>query len=197
MQQPSDLAAAKAAMRLSAFERRAEAFLRHGKAASAAVAAIADTSLPVREGCIVSAYFAMRDELDPAPVLARAIAHGAVCALPCVVAKGQPLRFRRWMPGDATRPAGFGTREPAESAPEVEPDILIVPLLAFDAAGYRLGYGGGFYDRTLAALRQRKAVLAIGFGYAEQSVEAVPREVHDERLDAILTPAGYTLLGKN
>ena len=100
------------------------------------------------------------------------------------------------MPGDPTRPAGFGTREPVESAPEIEPDLLLVPLLAFDAQGYRLGYGGGFYDRTLAGLRQRKPILAVGFAYAEQEVDAVPCEGHDQRLDALLTPAGYRLIGK-
>jgi 5-formyltetrahydrofolate cyclo-ligase len=195
MEQQGDHVAAKAALRQRALARRAQAFLRHGEAAKEAAAAIADASLRFRQGLIVSAYLAMRDELDPAPLLVRAGARGAIGALPTVVGKGEPLCFRRWMPGDATRPAGLGTREPLQDAPEVLPDLLIVPLLAFDAEGYRLGYGGGFFDRTLATLRRHKAILAVGYAYAEQEVDAVPREVHDQRLDAILTPAGYRLLG--
>lgn len=196
MEQRTDRVAAKASMRQRSFERRAEAFLRHGEAAKECVAAIADAKLPIRDGLVVSAYLAMRDELDPGPILARAVARGAIGALPTVVSKGHPLRFRRWMPGDPTRPAGFGTREPLETAPEIEPDLLLVPLLAFDAQGYRLGYGGGFYDRTLAHLRQRKSIVAVGFAYAEQEVDAVPREEHDQRLDAILTPAGFRQLSQ-
>ncbi|KAB2850907.1 MAG: 5-formyltetrahydrofolate cyclo-ligase [Hyphomicrobiaceae bacterium] len=195
MSDPSDLVAEKAAMRRQAFQRREEAFRRHGPEAGKAVAALAAMRLPFRQGLAVSAYLAMRDELDPGPLLAAAVARGATGALPTVVKKGQPLRFRRWMPGDPTRPAGFGTREPIEIAPEVEPDLLIVPLLAFDASGYRLGYGGGFYDRTLEWLRGRKAILAVGLAYAEQEVENVPHDEHDQRLDAILTPSGFRRFG--
>lgn len=196
MTEVDKLVATKAALRQRALARRAEAFRKHGRAAGEAIAAIAEAELPFRPGLVVSAYLAMGDELDPVPVLTRAAARGIVGAMPIVVRKGEPLRFRRWMPGDPTRPAGFGTREPVESAPEIEPDLLLVPLLAFDAQGYRLGYGGGFYDRTLAGLRQRKPILAVGFAYAEQEVDAVPCEGHDQRLDALLTPAGYRLIGK-
>ena len=196
MEHQEETFAVKAAMRKRALALRSKAFRQHRATASEAVAAIADAKLPFRPGLVVSAYLAMGDEFDPVPVLTRAAARGIVGAMPIVVRKGEPLRFRRWMPGDPTRPAGFGTREPVESAPEIEPDLLLVPLLAFDAQGYRLGYGGGFYDRTLAGLRQRKPILAVGFAYAEQEVDAVPREGHDQRLDALLTPAGYRLIGK-
>jgi 5-formyltetrahydrofolate cyclo-ligase len=107
-----------------------------------------------------------------------------------VSGQGQPLVFRSWKPGDTTSAAVWGIGEPLGSAPVVEPDVLLVPLLAFDADGYRLGYGGGFYDRTLARLRGMKSVVAIGLAFDEQQVDSVPHTGRDERLDWVLTPRG-------
>jgi 5-formyltetrahydrofolate cyclo-ligase len=104
--------------------------------------------------------------------------------------KTRPLQFRRWSPGDPLRTVQWGIREPAEAAPVVEPDVLLVPLLAFDRGGHRLGYGGGYYDRTLRALRSRRPVTAVGLAFAEQEVDAVPHLDYDERLDWVLTPLG-------
>jgi 5-formyltetrahydrofolate cyclo-ligase len=107
-----------------------------------------------------------------------------------VAKKGQPLVFRAWVPGDAMDKGVWGIPEPKPDKPVLEPDILLVPLLAFDVDGCRLGYGGGFYDRTLARLRAIKPVVAIGLAYDEQRVNAVPHLDYDQRLDWVLTPSG-------
>jgi 5-formyltetrahydrofolate cyclo-ligase len=104
--------------------------------------------------------------------------------------KGQPLVFRAWAPGDAMGKVQWGIAEPLPDKPELEPDIVLVPLLAFDGEGYRLGYGGGFYDRTLQRLRTLKPVIAIGIAYDELKVDAVPHQGYDQRLDWVLTPSG-------
>lgn len=135
----------------------------------------------------VSAFWPMGSEVDLRPAMARLHERGHAIALPVVVASGAPLIFRAWCPGAALVPAGFGTRVPPPEAPELEPQVLLVPLLAFDRAGYRLGYGGGFYDRTLARLRATGAPRAVGIAYAAQEVAEVPRDATDARLDAIVT----------
>ena len=117
-------------------------------------------------------------------------AEGCRLALPVMVGKGKPLVMRAWTPGDAMDAAAWGIAEPLPDKPEVEPDIVLTPLLAFDANGFRLGYGGGFYDRTLAKLRAKKPVVAVGVAYDEQRVDAVPVESYDQRLDWVLTPSG-------
>lgn len=139
---------------------------------------------------VVSAFLAIGEELDPEPLLATLQNQGHTLALPVMQAKGQPLLFRSWAPGAALVPRMWGIREPDAGAPLVEPDVLLVPLLAFDRAGHRLGYGGGFYDRTLAALRARRAIVAIGLTFASQGVDEVPHLDYDERLDWVLTPDG-------
>ena len=119
------------------------------------------------------------------------IGYGALIrSLPVVVAKRQPLVFRAWRPGDPLEAGVFGTLHPAPTREAVEPDALIVPLLACDEEGWRLGYGGGFYDRTLAELRKLKPVTAIGVAYAEQEMDEVPVAPYDQPLDWILTERG-------
>jgi 5-formyltetrahydrofolate cyclo-ligase len=113
-----------------------------------------------------------------------------VLALPSVSGRGAPLVFRRWSPGDATLIDMFGLTEPLAGAEIVTPSLLLVPLLAFDAAGTRLGYGGGYYDRTLAMLRGAGKIAAIGIAYAGQEVGELPRHEYDEPLDAVLTEKG-------
>jgi len=122
-------------------------------------------------------------------------ARGHALALPVVAAKRSPLVFRLWRAGDPLIVHVFGMHEPARSAPEVTPDVLLVPLLAFDARGNRLGYGGGFYDRSLAKLRALAHVTAIGFAYEGQSVDAVPRAEYDQPLDAVATERSYRRIG--
>ncbi len=123
-------------------------------------------------------------------MLHRLAGEGHRLALPVMQGKGRPLLFRAWAPGDAMAAAQWGIAEPLPEQPEVEPDVVLVPLLAFDAHGYRLGYGGGFYDRSLAGLRARKPVIAVGIGYDELRIDAVPHLDYDQRLDWVLTPSG-------
>jgi 5-formyltetrahydrofolate cyclo-ligase len=146
--------------------------------------------LAAHRGAALAAYMPMRTEIDPLPAMA---AHDGPVGVPVIVAAGRPLRFREWTPGAALVEGAFGALIPAEGA-WIDPDVLIVPLLAFDRRGFRLGYGGGFYDRTLAALRAHRPRLAIGFGFAAQEVAAVPVEPTDQRLDAILTERGPVAL---
>jgi 5-formyltetrahydrofolate cyclo-ligase len=113
-----------------------------------------------------------------------------VLALPSIIERGAPLVFRRWSDGDATTIDMFGLTEPLASAEIVTPCIVLVPLLAFDASGTRLGYGGGYYDRTLTALRAAGKIVAVGVAYAGQEVTELPRREHDEPLDAVLTEKG-------
>jgi 5-formyltetrahydrofolate cyclo-ligase len=129
----------------------------------------------------------MREEIDPRPLLTTLAARGHPICLPTVPAARQALLFRQWRPGDALVAGAYGTEVPGPEAPALTPQVLIVPLLAFDEAGYRLGYGGGFYDRTLDGLRPQGAVLAIGAAYAGQACEAVPHDDHDQKLDWIVT----------
>jgi len=138
-------------------------------------------------GTGVSAFWPLDGEIDTRPSMTGLHERGCRVALPVMRGPGKALRFRRWQPGDELVPAGFGTREPGEDKPAVTPTVLLVPLLAFDRAGYRLGYGGGFYDRTLAELRGRGAVCAIGLAYAGQEMQDVPHDDKDQPLDWIVT----------
>jgi 5-formyltetrahydrofolate cyclo-ligase len=141
----------------------------------------------IGQGSVVAGYWPIVTELDDRPLLARLDERGVICALPVVVSAGAPLQFRRWRPLDELEPGVLGTSHPLVTTPEVVPDVVLAPLLAFDGEGYRLGQGGGYYDRTLAAMRSRGAVTAVGVGFAVQRVDAVPRSANDERLDWILT----------
>lgn len=138
-------------------------------------------------------YAPCGSELDPGPLTAHLRAAGARLALPAVLAPGDPLVFRRREEGAPLFPDGAGASAPGPDAPQVEPDLVVAPLLAFDRSGARLGQGGGWYDRTLAALRARSAVFVLGLAYAGQEVDVLPREAHDQRLDAVLTEAGLRL----
>jgi len=143
-------------------------------------------SLPDR--AIVSGYLPIGDEMDVLPTLAAMRESGHGIAMPVVVARGEPLQFRQWRPDDPLEDGPLGTRHPSGSAPVVVPEVLIVPLLGYDRRGYRLGYGGGFYDRTVAALRSAGEVVAIGVGFAAQEVAHIPHGPQDEAMDWIVTP---------
>ena len=146
-------------------------------------------------GCVVSAYWPIGSEIDPRPLMTHLHENGHPIALPVTAARGNPLVFRAWRPDDTLEAAGFGTRVPLAFQQEVTPRVLIVPLLAFDRAGYRLGYGGGFFDRTLARLRESGAVLAVGVAYAAQEVAQVPRDDSDQPVDWIVTEAESIRVG--
>lgn len=136
----------------------------------------------------MSGYMPIRTEIDPLFAMAGMAAFGPV-GVPIVTGDGQPLQFHRWISGMEMSPGRFGAQVPI-TAELIDPQVIVLPLLAFDAAGHRLGYGGGFYDRTLASLRSRHPVLAVGFAYAAQQTDSVPVEPTDARLDAIVTENG-------
>ena len=182
------LQAAKVAARKLARARRA------GLANAAAPARLAETVLAhyaPTPGAIIAGYWPMGDEMDPRPLMLALAAGGHALALPVTPPRGQPLAFRAWAPGAELRAGPLGTSEPA-GGDELRPDILLVPLLAFDRAGRRLGYGGGYYDRTLAALPGAKA---IGIAYAGQEMPEVPAGPQDFRLPLIATEAGIIVCG--
>jgi 5-formyltetrahydrofolate cyclo-ligase len=139
---------------------------------------------------VVSGFSSLPDEFRVWPLLRRLHGEGHALAMPVMQGKGLPLVFRAWAPGDAMDKAVWGIAEPRADKPVLEPDIVLVPLLAFDAAGRRLGYGGGYFDRTLRGLRARKSIVAIGLAYDESQVDAVPHLDYDERLDWVLRPSG-------
>lgn len=174
----------KDAARKSAFAARA-ATDRSGMARANEHLEIAVRAAP---GKIVSGFWPIRTEIDPRPVL-HALAETHTICLPVVAGNGLPLVFRRWYPGAAMERGVYGALIPADPV-EIVPSILIVPLASFDAKGYRLGYGGGFYDRTLERLRRMGPVTAIGFAFSAQKVDAVPRDATDQRLDLIVTEDG-------
>ncbi len=143
--------------------------------------------VPVLPGTIASGFMPMKSEINPIPLLRKLADAGARLALPVVAGKGKPLIMRAWALGEPLTAGVWGIREPKPEAPEVEPDILIVPLLAFDRSGHRVGYGAGYYDMTIDALRRKKPTLAIGIAFAVQEIDAVPITPRDVRLDLVLT----------
>jgi 5-formyltetrahydrofolate cyclo-ligase len=176
----------KAALRRAALARRDA--LPPAERMAAALA-VAEPGLPVdiAPGTVVSGFSPLKSEISPLPLLRRLADAGANLALPVVVGRGQPLVMRAWSFGAPLVSGVWGIREPPADAPELNPDILIVPLLAFDRRGHRIGYGAGYYDMTIARLRAMKPVTAIGIAFAAQEIAAVPATPRDARLDLVLT----------
>jgi 5-formyltetrahydrofolate cyclo-ligase len=176
----------KAELRRQALARRDA--LPAGERAQAAET-IATRAFPVAiaPAAIVAGFMPMKSEINPLPLMRMLAAAGARLALPVVAGRGKPLIMRAWAFGEPLIAGVWGIREPAPLAPAVAPDILIVPLLAFDRAGQRIGYGAGYYDLTIAALRARQAVVAIGVAFAAQEIAAVPATPRDAPLDLVLT----------
>ncbi|MBM3489801.1 MAG: 5-formyltetrahydrofolate cyclo-ligase [Alphaproteobacteria bacterium] len=141
-------------------------------------------------GHVVSVYWPLPEEFDTRPLLVRLQAAGCVVALPVVVGRGQPLVFRRWQPGETLAEGPLGLREPLPRAAQVVPQLVVAPLLACDGQGYRLGYGGGYYDRSLRALRASARTSAVGYAFAGQRVERLPHGPNDEPLDALAHEKG-------
>ena len=146
--------------------------------------------LPLTRRTPVASYWPLPEEADPR-ALAKALAgFGHPILLPRVTGKTEPLSFRLWKEGDETETSPLGVPEPVASAQEAAPAALLVPLLAFDANGTRLGYGGGYYDRTLAVLREKARIVVIGIAFSGQEKPGLPTAPHDEKLDMILTEKG-------
>jgi len=176
-----DLSAIKTEARRAAFERRKTAFAALGPDH----AGLLCDALGPYAGKVLAGYMPMRTEISPLAAMTLMAASGAVC-VPVIQGRGLALRFSRWTPDGAMIAGEFGASVPGV-ADWLEPEVLIVPLVAFDRQGGRLGYGGGFYDRTLAQLRARGPVLAVGFAFAAQEAKALPLEPTDQPLDLIVT----------
>jgi len=187
-----DLTTLKAAARTDAFARRKAA--KSPQADAAAVAHLLAEVLPFK-GRAMAGYMPIRTEIDPLPVMAAMAAFGPVC-VPVISQAGAPLSFHKWEPGCEMVAGPFGASVPASAAPVV-PEVVIVPLVAWDRAGGRLGYGGGFYDRTLEGLRARGQVTAIGYAFQAQEAQDLPLEPTDQPLDMIVTEAGVLRMGGN
>jgi 5-formyltetrahydrofolate cyclo-ligase len=182
-----DIAEVKRKARTAASKRRAEA---HEALKDTAGVMMAERGLPPEIGItsgIVSGFIPYKSEITTVPMLNRLRRDGWQTCLPIVIAQEEPLMFRAWAPGDPLVPGAWDIPVPLETAPELVPDVLLVPMLAFDHKGFRLGYGGGFYDRTLEKLRMLKKVVAIGVAYHAQMVDEVPVGIHDAPLDYVMT----------
>ena len=179
-------ASSKDVLRREALARR-DAIPAAERQAAAEIIAARGLPLAITPGVIVSGFSPLKSEINPLPLMRKLAAAGARLALPRVAGPGQPLIMRAYAFGDALAAGVWGIREPMADAPAVEPDILIVPLASFDRCGHRIGYGAGYYDLTINALRSRKAVTAVGIGYAAQEIAEVPTTQRDARLDLVLT----------
>jgi 5-formyltetrahydrofolate cyclo-ligase len=176
----------KAALRREAMARR-DALLAETRKAAAETIAARKFPLSVGPGTIVSGFMPLKTEISPLPLMEKLGQAGARLALPAIAGRGKPLIMRAWAWGEALDRGQWDIREPKPDAAEVEPDILLVPLLAFDRAGHRIGYGAGYYDMTIYRLRARKPTMAVGIAFAAQEVPTVPATPRDERLDLVLT----------
>jgi 5-formyltetrahydrofolate cyclo-ligase len=182
----SPIASAKSDLRKVALARRDALPAAERMAAAETIAARA-FPLAVASGAVVSGFMPLNSEISPLPLMRKLSDLGARLALPVVVGRGLPLLMRAYAFGDALVKGVWGIRVPPPDAPEVAPDLLLVPLLAFDRNGNRLGYGAGYYDMTIAALRAQKPVVAVGIAFAAQEVAEVPTTTRDVRLDVVLT----------
>jgi 5-formyltetrahydrofolate cyclo-ligase len=186
MLSPDSIRSRKSQLREAALARR-DALPAAARQAAAETVARRPLPVAVPPGTVVAGFSAIRSEINPAPLLRRFAEAGAMLALPAIMGRGKPLAFRSWRFGEDVMRGQWGIREPKPEAPEVRPDIVIVPLAAFDRRGCRLGYGAGYYDLTLNALRSEKTITAVGLAFAAQEIEEVPVLSHDARLDLVLT----------
>jgi 5-formyltetrahydrofolate cyclo-ligase len=183
------LAAAKRAARVAGYRAQAAGDPRLG----VRLAGVVLDAYPLPPGAIIGGYWPFRDEMDPRPLMLALAGRGHGLALPVAGPRGTPLIFRRFAFGDVLARGPFATHHPSPLAEEVTPAVLLVPLVAFDASGGRLGHGGGYYDRTLAALSERGRPLALGIGYAAQRQPRLPLGPFDWPLDAVATEDGLVI----
>jgi 5-formyltetrahydrofolate cyclo-ligase len=171
----------------TAAQARRDALPVDVRRATAETIAVRKFPLTIAPDTIISGFMPLKSEINPLPLLQKLAESGARLALPAIAGRGKPLIMRAWEFGAPLDRGQWGIREPKPDAAEVEPDILLVPLLAFDRAGYRLGYGAGYYDMTIHRLRGLKPVTAVGIAFAAQEVPKIPTTPRDERLDLVLT----------
>jgi 5-formyltetrahydrofolate cyclo-ligase len=176
----------KGALRREAMARR-DALPADERTAAAEAIAVREFPLAIAPGTIVSGFMPLKSEISPLPLMQKLAQTGARLALPAIAGRGKPLIMRAWAWGEALDRGQWDIREPQPDAAEVEPDILLVPLLAFDRTGHRIGYGAGYYDMTISRLRARKPVTAVGIAFAAQEAPVVPATPRDARLDLVLT----------
>src|SRR5882757_262374 len=186
MPEPIAIDELKAVLRREALARR-DALSAEVRAAAAQAITARPFPVAVPAGAIVSGFMPLKSEINPLPLMRKLGDDGVKLALPVVAGKGKPLIMRAFAIGDTLASGVWGIREPKSDAPEVFPDILIVPLLAFDRSGQRIGYGAGYYDMTITALQARKAIIACGVAFAAQEISGVPTTPRDVRLDLVLT----------
>jgi len=182
----NDTNSTKARLREQALALR-DALPAAERAAAAEAVAARLFPLSFHRGTIISGFSPMKTEINPIPLMRKLADAGAQLALPAIAGRGKPLIMRAWNFGDPLKAGQWGIREPGPDAAEVAPDILIVPLAAFDRVGHRIGYGAGYYDMTITALRAKKRVTAVGIGFAAQEIPQVPATARDARLDLVLT----------
>src|SRR6266403_2357526 len=183
---PASLETQKATLRATALAAR-DALGNERRAAAAQSIARRGLPFEIAPGAVVAGYSPIRSEIDPLPLMRKLAVPGVRLALPAIVTGDRPLIFRAWSPGDRLQRGRLGILEPSADAEEVIPDIVLVPLAAFDRSGHRIGYGAGHYDRTLARLRDSKKIIAIGLAFAVQEIETIPALPHDVALDYVLT----------
>ncbi|HMK79248.1 MAG TPA: 5-formyltetrahydrofolate cyclo-ligase [Xanthobacteraceae bacterium] len=176
----------KAIIRRDATTRR-NALPAELRAQAAEAIAARPFPLPIAPGVVMSGFMPLKSEINPLPLMRKLAALGATLALPAIAGRGQPLIMRAFAFGDPLLPGEWGIREPKPRAAEVAPDIMLVPLLAFDRGGRRIGYGAGYYDMTIAKFRAVKGAVAVGIAFAAQEIPAVPVTERDARLDLVLT----------
>jgi 5-formyltetrahydrofolate cyclo-ligase len=182
----SEVQTAKAELRREMIARR-DALPADVRSAVAEAIAARPSPVAAAPGAIVSGFMPMKGEINPLPLMKTFSGRGARLALPVIAGRGRPLVMRAWNFGEPLVSGVWGIREPPVQAAEFEPDIVLVPLVAFDRAGRRLGYGGGYYDLTITRLRARKPIVAMGIAYAVQEIAEVPAAPHDAALDLVLT----------
>jgi 5-formyltetrahydrofolate cyclo-ligase len=183
---PTSISADKANLRAAALARR-DALSGAQRAAAARAIALRRLPIEIMPGTVVAGYSPIHSEIDPAPLMRELAAQGMQLALPVIAKRDSPLGFRVWAANDKLRRGSLGILEPSPDAAEIVPDIVLVPLAAFDRLGHRVGYGAGHYDRTLAHLRDSKKIIAIGLAFAAQEIETIPALPHDVALDYVLT----------
>ena len=178
--------ASKGDLRAAALAKR-DALSDEQRMAAAQAIALRGLPIEIMPGTVVAGYSPIRSEIDPAFLMQELAARGTRLALPVIAARDAPLGFRRWAANDKLLRGPLGILEPSPDAAEIVPDIVLVPLAAFDRSGHRIGYGAGHYDRTLVRLRDLKKIIAIGLAFAVQEIETIPALPHDAALDYVLT----------